>query len=187
MKQWVKDFVLLGVGLWLLGYLASLLLFFSPFQSSMGWIITAVFTPFTIAVAWWWFRTREIPLSYYVKVGIAWTVIAVLLDYLFIVRLFQTPYYEMDVVRVLCPHLPDTGRSRDFHNPVFWGKQGGVKSGEEYFSDNVAFHLPIFKRQSTVDAWVHPSLRRRMRLISGRYHPCYPAFIPCAPLFQGRL
>ncbi len=61
MKQWVNDFVLLGVGLWLLGYLASLLLFFSPFQSSMGWIITAVFTPFTIAVAWWWFRTRELP------------------------------------------------------------------------------------------------------------------------------
>jgi len=98
MKQWVKDFVLLGVGLWLLGYLASLLLFFSPFQSSMGWIITAVFTPFTIAVTWWWFRTRDIPLSYYVKVGIAWTVIAVLLDYLLIVRLFQTPYYEMDVL-----------------------------------------------------------------------------------------
>jgi hypothetical protein len=98
MKQWVNDFVLLGVGLWLLGYLASLLLFFSPFQSSMGWIITAVFTPFTIAVAWWWFRTRELPLSYYVKVGIAWTAIAVLLDYLCIVRLFQTPYYEMDVV-----------------------------------------------------------------------------------------
>ncbi len=97
MKQWVKDFVLLGVGLWLLGYLASLLLFFSPFQSSMGWIITAVFTPVTIAVAWWWFRTRDLPLSYYVKVGIAWTVIAILLDYLFIVRLFQTPYYELDV------------------------------------------------------------------------------------------
>lgn len=97
MKQWVKDFVLLGVGLWLLGYLSSLLLFFSPYQSSMGWIITAVFTPVTIAVAWWWFRTRDLPLSYYVKVGIAWTVIAILLDYLFIVRLFQTPYYEVDV------------------------------------------------------------------------------------------
>lgn len=97
MKQWVKDFVLLGMGFWLLGYLASLLLFFTPFQSSMGWIITAVCTPITIAVAWWWFRTRDLPLSYYVKVGIAWTVIAILLDYLFIVRLFQTPYYQTDV------------------------------------------------------------------------------------------
>jgi len=97
MKQWVKDFVLLGVGFWLLGYLASLLLFFSPFQSSMGWIITTVCTPVTIAVAWLWFRTRDLPLSYYVKVGFVWTLIAVLFDYLFIVRLFQTPYYELDI------------------------------------------------------------------------------------------
>jgi hypothetical protein len=97
MKQWIKDTLGLGAGLWLIGYLASLLLFFSPFADSMGWIITAVCTPVTIAIAWWWFRERDLPLTYFVLVGLAWTVIAIVLDYLCIVRLFQTPYYEIDI------------------------------------------------------------------------------------------
>jgi hypothetical protein len=37
MKQWIKETAGLGTGLWLVGYLASLLLFFSPFAASMGW------------------------------------------------------------------------------------------------------------------------------------------------------
>ena len=97
MKQILKDTAGLGTGLWLLGYLASLLLFFSPFAASMGWVLIAVFTPVTIAVAWWWFRARDLALSYYAGVGAAWTVIAVVLDYLFIVLLFQATYYGPDV------------------------------------------------------------------------------------------
>ena len=97
MNRWIHDTVGLGTALWLLGYLASLLLFFSPFSGTMGWIITAVFTPVTIAITWWWFRTRGLPLSYYVVVGAVWTVIAIVLDYLFIVRLFRAAYYGPDV------------------------------------------------------------------------------------------
>ena len=40
---------------------------------------------------------RDSPLEYYAKVGIAWVLIAVVFDYLFIVRLFQATYYEADV------------------------------------------------------------------------------------------
>jgi hypothetical protein len=36
-------------------------------------------------------------LEYYAKVGIVWVLIAVVFDYLFIVRLFQATYYEADV------------------------------------------------------------------------------------------
>jgi hypothetical protein len=97
MKQWIKDTAGLGIVLWLVGYLASLLLFFSRFAAIMGWILLIVCTPVTIAVAWWWFKARELPLVYYVKVGAAWTVIAVVLDYLFIVLLFQATYYGFDV------------------------------------------------------------------------------------------
>jgi hypothetical protein len=97
MEEWIKDTVGLGILFWLFGYLASILLFLSPFASNMGWIITAVFTPFTMAVTWWWFRARNLTLTYYTIVGLAWTVIAVVLDYLFIVRLFQTSYYGPDV------------------------------------------------------------------------------------------
>lgn len=98
MKQYITDTLGLGIALWLLGYLASLALFFTPLAESMGWIITAVFTPLTIAVAWWRFRGRDLSLIYYAGVGLAWTVIAVMLDYLFIVRLFgTTTYYAHDV------------------------------------------------------------------------------------------
>jgi hypothetical protein len=97
MEAWIKDTVGLGTALWLFGYLASLVLFFSPLADMMGWIITAVFTPVTIAVTWGWFRGRSLPLTYFVQAGIVWTAIAVVLDYLFIVRLFQATYYGADV------------------------------------------------------------------------------------------
>lgn len=97
MNLWIKDTVGLGTALWLFGYLISLVLFFSPFASIMGWIITAMLTPVTIVITWWWFKGRNLPLTYYAEVGIVWTVIAVVLDYLFIVSLFQATYYSIDV------------------------------------------------------------------------------------------
>ena len=98
MKQILSDTVLLGAALWLIGYLASLVLFVSPFHPIMGWILLVVFTPVTIVIAYLWFRKRErLPMVYYAKVGVAWLLIAVVLDYLFIVLLFQAIYYGVDV------------------------------------------------------------------------------------------
>ena len=98
MKQWIKDTAGLGTVLWLIGYLASLVLFFTPFAGIMGWILIALFTPVTVAITWWWFRQREcLPVRYYAGVGFTWVLIAVVLDYLFIVLLFQTTYYGFDV------------------------------------------------------------------------------------------
>lgn len=97
-KPWLIDSVGLGMGLWCLGYLASLALFFTPYVSVMGWILAAIFTPVTIAIAWWRFRSRHLPLLYYAEVGMVWVAIAVILDYLFIVQLFQAPYYSPDVI-----------------------------------------------------------------------------------------
>ncbi|OPY36382.1 MAG: hypothetical protein A4E35_01921 [Methanoregula sp. PtaU1.Bin051] len=97
MKQWIKDTAGLGTGLWLIGYLLSLVLFFSPLAKMMGWILLIVCTPVTIVIAWWWFHKRDLPLNYYAKVGVAWTMIAVVLDYLFIVLLLHATYYGPDV------------------------------------------------------------------------------------------
>jgi hypothetical protein len=98
MKQIIKDTAGLGIALWLIGYLASLVLFMSPYAGIMGWILLIVFTPVTIAIVYWWFRKREsLPLKYYAEVGIAWVIIAVVLDYLFIVQLFHAIYYGIDV------------------------------------------------------------------------------------------
>ena len=95
----LKDTAGLGTFLWLIGYFASMVLYFTPLSGTMGWILIAVFTPFTLLVTWWWFVKRERhPLHYFAGVGGAWMVIAVVLDYLFIVRLFNaTTYYAPDV------------------------------------------------------------------------------------------
>jgi hypothetical protein len=98
MKQIIKDTAGLGIALWLIGYLASLVLFKPPYASIMGWILAAIFTPVTILIVYWWFRKREsLPLRYYAEVGIAWVIIAVVFDYIFIVLLFQATYYGIDV------------------------------------------------------------------------------------------
>jgi hypothetical protein len=99
MKQWITDTAGLGMALWLIGYLASLVLFFTPYAGVMGWILFVVFTPVTIAIAWWWFRKRDgLTLRYYAGVGLAWMLIAIVLDFLFIVLLFQAAaYYGPDI------------------------------------------------------------------------------------------
>jgi hypothetical protein len=99
MHRVLKDTAGLGTFFWLVGYLAGIVLFFTPLKESMGWVMLAAFTPFTIAVTWWWFRGRGLPLPYFPGVGVAWTVIAVVLDFLFIVQLFGNPqYYAPDVL-----------------------------------------------------------------------------------------
>ncbi len=99
MQPFVKDATGPGFFFWLIGYLAGIVLFFTPFKENLGWILFVVFTPFTIAVTWWWFRAREhLPFRYYAEVGIAWALIAIVLDYLFIVLLFASPgYYVLHV------------------------------------------------------------------------------------------
>ena len=117
MKQLIKDTAGLGTALWLIGYLASLVLFFTPYAGIMGWILLAAFTPVTIAIVLWWFRKRErLPLKYYAGVGVAWVLIAIVLDYLFIVLLFQANYYGIGV-RVLRGDIPHPGGRRTVPEP----------------------------------------------------------------------
>ena len=98
-QQTIRDSAGLGIFFWLVGYLAGMVLFFTPFKDNMGWIITAIFTPFTILVTWWWFKNRGyLSREYYAGVGIAWALAAVVLDYLFIVTLFNSPaYYSLHI------------------------------------------------------------------------------------------
>jgi hypothetical protein len=98
-QQILKDTAGPGIFFWLVGYLAGMVLFFTPFRDNMGWIIAAIFTPFTILVTWWWFRNRGyLSREYYASVGVAWALIAIVLDYLFIVRLFGSPaYYSLHI------------------------------------------------------------------------------------------
>lgn len=97
MMPQIKDAALPGILLWLLGYVASLVLFFTPFSGVMGWIMIIIFTPVTFVFVWWWFKGRTRSLAYYAGAGLAWAALAAVLDYLFIVLLFQAAYYGPDV------------------------------------------------------------------------------------------
>lgn len=99
MQQVLKDTAGLGTLFWLAGYLAGIIMFFTPYKDSMGWIMLVTFTPVTIAVTWWWFRKREhLSIAYYAGVGIAWALAAVVLDFLFIVTLFNAAaYYALHI------------------------------------------------------------------------------------------
>ena len=95
----IADTAGLGLLLWFVGWCASLVLF--PFVSLdlLGWILFAIFTPVTIAITLLWFRKRDLPLVNYLAVAISWTLIAVVCDYLFIVKLFNVSgYYHASVM-----------------------------------------------------------------------------------------
>jgi len=95
-KQLLKDTLGWGVILWLIGYVLGIILFKVVSPSAIGWIIT----PIGIVVTLWVLLKKITPefFSYYVKIGLAWTLIAVVFDYLFIVKTFGAEeYYKPDV------------------------------------------------------------------------------------------
>jgi hypothetical protein len=86
-----------GFVLWLIGYVLGIMLFALVPVSLIGWIIA----PIGAAIAFWIaFRKVEgNTLRYYCLVALVWLSIAVLCDYLFIVKAFapKDGYYRSDV------------------------------------------------------------------------------------------
>jgi hypothetical protein len=98
-RSLITDTIGLGLLLWFIGWCASLVLFLFVPVDVLGWILFAIFTPLTIAITVLRFRKRALSLSYYLAVAMVWTFIAVLFDYLFIVRLFGVSgYYHASVM-----------------------------------------------------------------------------------------
>jgi hypothetical protein len=97
-KSRMIDIFVYGILLWIIGYIASIILFpFVP-NNLLGWILCIIFTPITIIIAYFRFRKRNLKLFCYFMTGIFWALIAVVLDYFFIVRLFNpVNYYKADV------------------------------------------------------------------------------------------
>ena len=98
MKQFLKD-AGLGLALWLIGWILGIVLFLTPLAPVMGWILFVCLTPVTAVVTYWWFAGRGLPMAYFAKIAVTWTLIAILSDYLFIVLLFHpAAYYQPDVL-----------------------------------------------------------------------------------------
>jgi len=93
----IKNMLLWGFVLWLVGYIAGILLFFIVPKDAIGWVIT----PFAIAFTVWALlhKVKRPELMCYFGTGFIWTIMAVVLDYLFIVLLLKagTAYYKPDV------------------------------------------------------------------------------------------
>ena len=97
-KEKLIDTLGLGFILWLMGYLFSIGLYFYLPPGVLGWVLYVIFTPLTVDIAYWRFHKRRLTLGHYFTVAVSWTLIAVIFDYLFIVKLFNSQnYYAPDV------------------------------------------------------------------------------------------
>ncbi|HEX8967722.1 MAG TPA: hypothetical protein VF937_07580 [Chloroflexota bacterium] len=97
MKHVLKDAVGWGFALWLIGYVLGIALFAVVPAAMIGWVIMPIGVMLT---AWVLFtRVHANSLAYFLTLSLAWTAIAVALDYLFIVKLFSPGdgYYKLDV------------------------------------------------------------------------------------------
>lgn len=96
-KQFLKDAVGWGFVLWFIGYVLGIVLFMMVPAALIGWIIT----PIGIAITLWVLlkKMKSASLPYFLKIGIAWMLIAIVFDYFFLVKLFQPEdgYYKLDV------------------------------------------------------------------------------------------
>jgi hypothetical protein len=96
-KQLLKDSLGWGFVLWLIGYLLGIVLFFVLPPSVIGWAIM----PVGISITLWILlrRVKSQALQYYVILALAWVAIALVCDYMFIVKAIGPPdgYYKIDV------------------------------------------------------------------------------------------
>jgi hypothetical protein len=96
-KVFVKDAFGWGFVLWLIGYLLGMVLFFIVPPALLGWTIM----PFGIAITLWVIlkKIKHSERQYYFNLAAIWTFLAIVLDYLFIVKLLNPKggYYKPDV------------------------------------------------------------------------------------------
>lgn len=96
-KQLLKDALGWGFTLWLIGYALGMILFFVVPPSLIGWIITPIGIIMTL-----WVLMKKVKgtfFQYYSILAVTWTLIAIALDYFFIVKALKPAdgYYKLDV------------------------------------------------------------------------------------------
>ena len=93
----IRDALVWGVVLWLIGYVLGIVLFFAVPTTIIGWLIMPLGVLITL-----WVLLNKITFRLVWQFGIlsvSWTVIAIALDYVFIVKLLspEDGYYKLDV------------------------------------------------------------------------------------------
>ncbi len=95
-KQLVKDSLGWGFLLWLVGYILGFVFFFAVPPSLIGWVIMPIGVIITV---WVLFKIKSQNFEHYLILAIVWAVMAIVLDYLFIVQVLKPVdgYYKLDV------------------------------------------------------------------------------------------
>lgn len=96
-KQSLKDALGWGFVLWLIGYALGMIVFALVPANLIGWIIMPIGTAITLWIAFK--KVKGDTFRYYCLVALIWLLIAVLGDYLFIVKALKPAdgYYKPDV------------------------------------------------------------------------------------------
>ena len=96
-KQLLKDSLGWGFILWLVGYALGMMFFVVVPPALIGWFVM----PIGIVVALWilFNKIKDSVLSHYIIMAVVWAVIAVIFDYLFLIKPFHlvATYYKPDV------------------------------------------------------------------------------------------
>lgn len=93
----LRDLVGFGFGLWLIGYVLGFVFYALVPTALIGWCVTPFGIAATVYALWKWVRIPDVGRG--LIVGIVWTLLAVVLDYLGIVKLLDATdaYYKPDV------------------------------------------------------------------------------------------
>jgi len=96
-KQFLKDSLLWGVVLWLIGYILGFVFFALVPANLIGWYIMPFGIVITLFVAFKFIKSNS--WQYYLKVAIIWMLTAIVFDYIFLVQLLKPAdgYYKLDV------------------------------------------------------------------------------------------
>lgn len=96
-KQLLKDALVWGFVLWLIGYILGIVLFFVVPASFIGWVLTPV--GFIITIWILYKKIHAVTWQYFLGIALVWTAIAVICDYFLLVKVFKPAdgYYKLDV------------------------------------------------------------------------------------------
>ncbi|MFA5080819.1 MAG: hypothetical protein WC472_04345 [Candidatus Paceibacterota bacterium] len=96
-KQLLKDFLGWGLILWLIGYILGIVLFFVVPKNLIGYFIMPIGTIIMLWVLLKKIKSKSF--TYYLILSLAWTLIAIIFDYFFMVKVFNLgqSYYKADV------------------------------------------------------------------------------------------
>lgn len=96
-RQLLKNTLGWGFLLWLIGYVLGIVLFMMVAPSMVGWIIMPIGTILTLWVLFK--KIKATTFKYYLSLAVVWTIIAIVFDYFFLVKVFKPAdgYYKPDV------------------------------------------------------------------------------------------